>query len=473
MTAQGGLTPPPLRSALPGAAGGEDAGAQAASSGQAVDVLADGREQHVRPGPREHAMFQDLRERLTPLADAHYPSSPSRQRAPPSARKKPSVLLQVASGVAGSLLAECLLFPIDTVKIRVQSATDAQAGGFLAVALQVLRQGGLRSFYNGLRTSLFKETVHSSNFWLWHTLAFRLFSAKGDTSGTPTFKRLLLNLLAKQLNWLCSTPFEVVSSVNQITKGSPGFFVVAARLYRQDGLGAFYRGLFISMVLAVNPAIMNTLITTILSIISQCKRSSGMDHWEAREHSPALIGSVTAFAKIIATVISYPLIRIKVLQQTGAFGGSKPAGQIFQAVLETEGASGLYRGVLAMSYKTVLWNSIMMTIKSWLSRREVSPPSTPIAISTLVPTMGRVPFPYEMLTVEKLDELLDALRHPGDHERGRQIDNIERRLDKVTDEMKEIKDMLSTVVSLVGTADSRDGAEQGSQQKGAVRFTTT
>merc|ERR1719188_691859 len=117
---------------------------------------------------------------------------------------------------------------------------------------------------------------------MWHGMLFRCLTKADDTSRTPSGMRLLLNLLAKQLNWLCTVPFEVISSVNQLTPGSPGFVVTAVTLYKQGGVANFYRGLFISLVLAINPAIMNTLITTLLRVATMVKTAAGMDYQDAR-----------------------------------------------------------------------------------------------------------------------------------------------------------------------------------------------
>jgi len=166
----------------------------------------------------------------------------------------------------GSILAEVFLFPVDTVKLIVQTSTMKNGSGFFAVMGNILQEKGIGGFYKGLGAAILKEAVHSFNFWIWHGLLFQGFSHADDTSRTPTSARLVLNLIAKQLNWLCTVPFEVISSVNQLSPDSPGFLSTAVLLYQNQGIGTFYRGLAVSLVLAINPAIMNTLITTFLGL---------------------------------------------------------------------------------------------------------------------------------------------------------------------------------------------------------------
>merc|ERR1719401_2352043 len=93
----------------------------------------------------------------------------------------------------------------------------------------------------------------------------------------------------------------------------------------------------------------------------------------ARKHGARLIGTVTALAKFVATMATYPLIRAKVLQQTR---GSASDGILhtLRTIIKEENFAGLYRGVLAMCYRAVLWNGIMMALKQKLGpRRAVSP----------------------------------------------------------------------------------------------------
>jgi hypothetical protein len=257
----------------------------------------------------------------------------------------------------------------------------------------------------------------------------------------------MLNLAAKQLNWLCTVPFEVTSSVNQLTPGSPGLLPTARRLYSEGGLGVFYRGLTVSLVLAVNPAIMSTLITSLLSLHARLKTAWGTDYHDAREHSAAAIGAATALSKAAATFLTYPLIRSKVLQQTMYRDKSIP--QILKMVIAGQGMKGLYQGVLSMRYKTVLWNSLMMVFKHILGpKRVITPLTSPVAAQRLpskISMFGREPFPAELVTVERLDEMLQKLNWGGTQ--NHRMERIEQRLEDVGQEMRELRTLLTRLVN--------------------------
>jgi len=367
------------------------------------------------------------------------------------AKKKPSLLAHALSGALSAVLAEVVLFPVDTVKLLTQTAPAGAASSFFSVLVHVLRERGLSGLYRGLGTHVLKESVHSFNYWVFHGFLFRYLTRAEDTSLTPTSLRLLINLLAKQLNWLCTVPFEVVASVNQLAPGSPGFWVTALKLYRQGGVGSFYRGLGISLVLAINPAIMNTLITTGLRAASLAKMAMGMDKERARDHGSAIVGTLAALAKIVATFATYPLIRAKVLQQTSdAMRGASPLA-VLRHIVSEEGPSGLYRGVLAMSYKTVLWNTFMMVTKHAIGPgRTLTPPVTPQGSKcppTPVMVMGREPF-VDQMTAEKLDEILEYIRGGrGQGALAKRVGAMEGKIENVSSELQEIKSLLHCLVN--------------------------
>jgi len=362
----------------------------------------------------------------------------------------PSVLWHAMSGTIGSLLAECILFPLDRVKLIVQTAAASDSRGFFATLVHLIEERGLIGMYGGMGGAMIKECVHSLNFWLWHGFLFRYVATFDDTSKTPTMSRLLLNMLAKQLNWLCTVPFEAISNVNQLSENSPGFFATALSIYRDGGIGAFYRGLPVSLLLAINPAIMNTLITSLLRVVTAVRQARGEDYLDSRDHSAAIVGGATGVAKAVATFATYPLIRGKILQQTR--GKTIGLISVLKEIVASEGVRGLYRGVLAMTYKTVLWNIIMMAFKHVLGpKRAVTPPASPahgpLANLRQVPSMAREPFPAELLTVEKLHEVLQYLKLEQATSNNQRIENLEEDLREAAQDIREVKLLLMEALS--------------------------
>jgi ElaB/YqjD/DUF883 family membrane-anchored ribosome-binding protein len=351
----------------------------------------------------------------------------------------PSVLSHVVSGICGSLFAEQVLFPLDTIKVRAQTADAGTSGNFITIALRILQVEGLLGFYKGLRGALFKESFHSANFWLWHTLIVRKAVLRNE-GGTSL---LLRNLFCKQLNWLCTTPLEVLSTLNQTTPGTPGLWACAVALYSQGGLGELYRGLPISCALAINPAIMMVLIHKQQQLLTVIRMQMGEDGPSARKHGPVAMFWTTAIAKIIATVLTYPFIRAKVLIQVRG-GGLFSVPAVLRQIVSEEGYGGLFKGIVAMTWKTVLHNSLMMSLKHYLSPlKAMTPPPSPRS-RALQPaaTSFRAAAPVEAMA-EKLEELMDTLGSASLEK----FQNIEHRTQAVEGSINEVQ---SDIRSLSG-----------------------
>merc|ERR1719188_501724 len=107
-----------------------------------------------------------------------------------------------------------------------------------------------------------------------------------------------------------------------------------------------------------------------------------------------------------------------------------------------------------MSYKTILWNSLMMAFKHSLGpRKELTPPTSPAQPTRLpmvrMPLMAREPFPAELLTAEKLDEILHYVRgSTTEVARANQdrLDTLESRVEEATCDIREVKNLLQQLV---------------------------
>ncbi|CAE7732361.1 unnamed protein product [Symbiodinium sp. CCMP2592] len=75
---------------------------------------------------------------------------------------------------------------------------------------------------------------------------------------------------------------------------------------------------------------------------------------------------ISGVSKAVATLLTYPLIRAKAVIQTTGGNHLGLWGMLAQIVRQS-GWLGLYQGVWIMSYKTVLFNSLMMALKQKVS----------------------------------------------------------------------------------------------------------
>merc|ERR1719272_965399 len=109
-----------------------------------------------------------------------------------------------------------------------------------------------------------------------------------------------------------------------------------------------------------------------------------------------------------------------------------------------------------MSYKTVLWNTLMMAVKHVLGpKRAVTPPGSPAARGLMntagrrVPLLAREPFPVELVTVEKLNEILRFIKLEHGEPQQNRIERLEQGLADTKQDLSEIKLLLMDVVTNV------------------------
>eukprot|EP00747_Dinoflagellata_sp_TGD_P211574 gnl/TRDRNA2_/TRDRNA2_84796_c0_seq1.p1 gnl/TRDRNA2_/TRDRNA2_84796_c0~~gnl/TRDRNA2_/TRDRNA2_84796_c0_seq1.p1 ORF type:complete len:622 (+),score=132.40 gnl/TRDRNA2_/TRDRNA2_84796_c0_seq1:172-2037(+) len=264
------------------------------------------------------------------------------------------VLEEVRTGIASSLVAEAVLFPLDTLKLQQQ----LDGGTMVETFRRVLAMQGARAFYQGINGRLIQTITSNGCFFIWQTIfvtqALRRISSDDGPAQLGTGTSLIVNMLAQMWNRLLTTPVDVVANVNQADPHSKGFISTFAALVQTSGVSTLWRGISVTLILALNPALMFTLVGKLKDIVCMHKGEDAL--------TAAQMFWITGISKFVATLLTYPLIRAKAVMQARGTGLFKT----FADIAKKEGRSGLYSGLLIMSYKTVLFNALMMSLKQKL-----------------------------------------------------------------------------------------------------------
>lgn len=155
----------------------------------------------------------------------------------------------LASGAAGTLTAVCTN-PIWVIKTRMLSTSSTYPGAYSSITdgtRQIFRLEGLQGFYRGLVPSLFGVSHGALQFTAYEELKL---VRGGDTTERQrelsTFDLLLLSGLAKVFAGVVSYPYQVVRSRLQMYNAArlyKGARDVVIQVWRQEGIGGFYKGL--------------------------------------------------------------------------------------------------------------------------------------------------------------------------------------------------------------------------------------
>ncbi|CAD7965166.1 unnamed protein product [Amoebophrya sp. A25] len=266
---------------------------------------------------------------------------------------------QICTSLVASVSAELATYPLETIKLMQQ----VHGGSALSICRHIVKTKGLRGFFHGTAARMVQTIASNVGFFIWQAVLSNYLLENKESNWVRT---LMVNMFSQQVTRIFTSPIEVVANRNQADPNSGGALRVFRKVLSQDGIQGFYKGLGVSLILSLNPALMFTLVDKLTIVL---KRLLERDAITAGQ-----MFQVSAVAKMIATVVTYPLIRAKtVMQTTGAAGLGAAASNgslaaVMRALLQKEGVWGLYQGVWVLSYKTVLFNALMMSFKARAER---------------------------------------------------------------------------------------------------------
>ena len=153
-----------------------------------------------------------------------------------------------------------IITPVDLFKIQLQLAKSSGArvaGGPVAIAQRVIRQGGLLSLWRGLGVTLLRDSPsYGVYFWVYDKSAAALRAQSSLPEASVDFAA---GGIAGQVSWTVCYPADVIKTRVQ---GAPldmkmGALECAKELWRREGAAPFFRGIETTLVRAfvVNGAI--------------------------------------------------------------------------------------------------------------------------------------------------------------------------------------------------------------------------
>lgn len=292
-----------------------------------------------------------------------------------------SDFIAASSGASGAAFSTVVLYPIEVVKTNVNKGAD-HAGvkykGLVDVITRVHAEHGLVGFYKGLSARTSHQTVQKFSFYYVYDFLRRVFRNLLKAEKLSFWPNLVVGYIAGVATVFVANPLEVVATRQQLSAKvaqgvePPGLMAVFAKMISDEGIGVFYRGMVANLVLAINPAIENTIFdqikTWFLSRIGAKALSVAQAFW---------LGAV---AKIIATYITFPYIRAKVIMQgsksksgrSGAAVGETEAAKlnpptttigVLGQIIEEEGFFAMWAGMAPQTVKAVLASAVLLAAK--------------------------------------------------------------------------------------------------------------
>jgi uncharacterized protein (DUF2062 family) len=226
--------------------------------------------------------------------------------------KPMEMLANATSAAVGGFTATSLLYPLDTLKTRMQSTQDDPKPPLT-----------LASLYQGYPYKVAESTVSKFFYFYAYTMLSQMVS-----SGKPinTATNLIVGYFAEFIHLPITLPMEVlatrlqtnskftVSSNSNTTNKMSIFDIISqVREENQGGFSGFYKGFRAYFVLCLQPAIQYTAFEQLKVLyLTKLKKKSFMSNSLSALEAFVL----GAIARSIATLLLFPYIRAKVLVQS-------------------------------------------------------------------------------------------------------------------------------------------------------------
>ncbi|KAJ1663779.1 hypothetical protein IW140_004518 [Coemansia sp. RSA 1813] len=288
------------------------------------------------------------------------------------------------SGAGSSALALFLIYPLDTIKTRLQVQTrpasdndnDKDNSGSSQTlrspadaVRKILVNEGIEGLYAGLATNLANQLINGFVYFYAYSAVrtFALRASSRDGKSLSTAVELGVGALAGMVNQIITLPIGVVATRQQTahhTERVPWYRTVS-EIVGSEGVAGLWAGFRPAMLLCTNPAITYGVFEKVKSVLLKDRVNPYLSSAEAFW--------VGALAKTLATVITYPYIMAKVRlqwrpskEELAASGDDviyKSSADVLRKVLRKEGIAGWYRGMQTQIIKAVITQALMLMIK--------------------------------------------------------------------------------------------------------------
>jgi adenine nucleotide transporter 17 len=124
------------------------------------------------------------------------------------------------------------------------------------------------------------------------------------------------------------------------------------KMIREEGIGAFFKGVLPAIVMTINPVIQYIIYETLRKqfLSSDGSISAGNIIW------------ISLLSKLVTTFMTYPMLTVKTLFQSNDKKTSREIIYLINELLENSGFIGLYKGISAKLTQTLINNCITMLV---------------------------------------------------------------------------------------------------------------
>ncbi|XP_057960466.1 peroxisomal adenine nucleotide carrier 1-like [Malania oleifera] len=289
-------------------------------------------------------------------------------------------LSEATSGAVGALLSTTILYPLDTCKTKYQAEARAQGQqkyrNLSDVLLEAISTRQVLSLYQGLGTKNLQSFIAQFVYFYGYSYFKRTYLEFSGSKFIGTKVNLIVAAAAGACTAIITQPLDTASSRMQTSAfgKSKGLWATLT----EGTWSEAFDGLGISLLLTSNPAIQYTVFDQLKQRLLKEKLKNTQ-----KGSSPQALSAFSAFvlgaiSKSIATILTYPAIRCKVMIQAADSNddgakkdrrrSQKTISGIIYSIWRKEGVLGFFKGLHAQILKTVLSSALLLMIKEKITR---------------------------------------------------------------------------------------------------------
>jgi solute carrier family 25 protein 33/36 len=298
-------------------------------------------------------------------------------------------LFNLLSGGAAGTVASCITNPLEVIKMQLQSSSaavgelSAAGGSPAAIAKKIFEKDGIMGFWKGMKPTLIGIIPCRSVYFYSYEQSKRYLGSIGMREGSVP--NALISGLAAGVSsntltnpiWMVKSRLQLLADSTAGQKAYTGYRDVVKSIFREEGVGGFYKGISASYWGCLEGAtqfmIYEQIKTKLIAQQNVRREEQGLRPTDKLSQLSYFLSA--AVAKGTASIITYPhevaRTRIREQARNGVFKYNGMWHTI-GVVAKEEGWKGLYSGMGVHLMKVVPNTAIMFltyeVVNSWLGR---------------------------------------------------------------------------------------------------------
>jgi hypothetical protein len=252
----------------------------------------------------------------------------------------------------------------------------------LDAIFQIVQEEGIAGLYSGLGSSITSTAFMNFTYFYWTATARNVHQSTlqsfGLSDSSSIVKELGLNAVGGAMAQLCTNPIAVIctrqQTRNYYSEKLPLWETMKDIVQSEDGWTGLWRGFKVNLILVVNPMITYGFYQWLRGRLKKARELGALDtfckFFSANvdiytDLHPPVLG---ACSKLLATVVTHPLIVAKTMLQSEAPESRKGKSftgftEILAYIIRNEGLLRLYKGLAPQIIKGLLVQGLMMLLK--------------------------------------------------------------------------------------------------------------